>query len=345
MEGAPFNFEDKNDDQDGSRNDRSVLYMLIVLGSVILIMGYIALFIDDPWSVFREKEKVVTLVGDQSKLLNQSKSLNNDQLRDSVVKFIEGFYYDQKKGYFDPPSYFAPITKTFYNFHNLTYEGLKAVYLKRMADMKRLDRSWKASSLEFELTDSGIVANYWTTEKYFRPSVRQQQSAEIRYEIMIDKDGKIFSLKEAEIKNFQSYAVLSDTSHRAAPPGSVVTNRPSSTNPVNKDIKTYDVSVVDVIPQFPGGHAQLTKFLQTNLRYPAIAKEKKLQGNVYVSFFVEKDGTLRNIELRQGLGGGCDEEALRVVRSSPLWVPGMLNGSAVTTYYILPVPFVLISNQ
>jgi len=300
-------------------------------------MAYLTLYSDDPWSAFQKKENIVTLVGDQSKLLEESASLSDEELHNSLVKFIEAFYYDQKKGYFDPPSYFAPITKTFYNFHNLTYESLKDLYWKRMADMKKLERSWIVSTLELERTDSGIVANYWARERYFRPSTRQQQSAEIKYEMMIDKDGKIFSFREAEIKNFQAYTMQGDTAGLPVPDNTL--NKPV-TVPA-KDSKTYDVSAVDVIPQFPGGSTQLARFLQTNLHYPVTAKEKKVQGNVYVSFFVEKEGTLRNIEIKQGLGNGCDEEALRLVKSFPLWTPGLLGGNPVTTYYILPIAFQL----
>jgi TonB family protein len=311
--------------------------MAVSLGILILIMAYLALFTNDPWSVFHKKEQAVSFSGDQSKLLNQSQTMGNEEVRGSLIKFIEAFYYDQKKGYFDPPSYFTPVIKTFYNFHNLTSESLKELYWRRMSDMKGLERLWMPTTLEFERTDSGIVASYWTKERFFRPSIRQQQSAEVKYEMIIDESGKIFSLREVEVKNLQRFAVVGDTTVLAIPLGPEVITKTEA----SKDLRTYDVSLVDVIPQFPGGPTQLAKFFQSNLKYPALAKEKKIQGNVYVSFFVEKDGSLRNIELRQGLGGGCDEEALRLVRSFPSWTPGTIGGNPVTTFYILPVPFQL----
>jgi TonB family protein len=337
MENLPVNFGEENKDEKTLKKFRPVIYMGIILGTLILIMAYLALFTDDPWKIFRTNEKVVTLVGDQSKLLNKSETMDNEQIRASLVQFIEAFYYDQRKGYFDPPSYFAPITKTYYNYHNLTYESLKDLYWRLKANMKGLERTWMPNTLEFVRTDSGIVAKYWTKERYFRPSIRQQQSAEIKYEMIIDENGKIVSLREAEIKNFQTYVVAGDTVMRSLPINPGVNNNP----PPAKDLKTYDVSLVDVVPQFPGGQTQLTRFIQTNLRYPAVAKEKKIQGNVYVSFFVEKDGSLRNMAVRQGLGNGCDEEAIRLVSSFPPWTPGMIGGNPVTTFYILPVPFVL----
>ena len=341
-----FQFDEENVDREvikreTVKKDRSVIYMGVILGSLIMVMAYITLFIDDPSSLFHKDEKktVLTLVGDQSNLLNKTEAMDNTELRDSLVRFIEAFYYDQRKGYFDPPSYFAPITLTFYNYHNLTYEGLKDLYWKRMADMKKLQRSWDVSSLEFARTDSGIVAGYWTRESYFKPSLSQQQSSEIRYEIIIDHNGKIISLKAVEVRNFQAFSISGDTSVHPVPVNAGAVKPPASN--IVKDQKTYDVSLVDIIPQYPGGPALLAKFLQTNLHYPALAKEKKIHGNVYISFFVEKDGTMSNIEVKQGLGSGCDEEALRLVRSLPLWSPGMINGNAVTTYYVLPIPFQL----
>lgn len=335
MGNVPDNFGERESNPEVMRKDRSVLYMTIILGILILVMAYLTLYSDDPWSAFQKKENIVSLSGEQSKVLEENTFLSDDELHNSLVKFIEAFYYDQKKGYFDPPSYFAPITKTFYNYHNLTYESLKDLYWKRLGDMQKLERSWIVSTLDFERTDSGIVASYWARERYFKPSAKQQQSADIKYEMMIDKDGRIFSFKEAEIKNFQVFRIAGDTS--VLPVMANTLNKP--TNLPAKDLKTYDVSAVDVIPQFPGGTTQLARFLQVNLHYPVTAKEKKIQGNVYVSFFVEKEGTLRNIEIKQGLGSGCDEEALRLVKSFPLWTPGTIGGNPVTTYYILPVAF------
>lgn len=326
-------YPDNEEKEETLKKFRPVIYMGIISGVLILVMAYLALFTDDPGSIFHKKEKVVSLVGDQSKLLNKTETMNDEEVRESLVKFIDAFYYDQKKGYFDPPSYFSPIIKTFYNFHNLTYESLRDLYWRRMSDIKALDRFWIPTTLEFARTDSGIVANYWTREKYYRPSMKQQQSADVKYEVIIDENGKIYSLRETETKNFQAFAVVDTAVY--TPQVTVDNNSPAAV----KDTRTYDVSLVDVIPQFPGGPGQMARFLQNNLKYPPAAREKKIQGNVYVSFFVEQDGSLRNIQVRQGLGSGCDEEAVRVVRSFPAWSPGMLNGNPVTTFYILPVPF------
>ncbi|HCX75205.1 MAG TPA: energy transducer TonB, partial [Algoriphagus sp.] len=75
--------------------------------------------------------------------------------------------------------------------------------------------------------------------------------------------------------------------------------------------------------------------------YPEKAQSKEIEGTVIVSFIVEKDGSLSDIELMRGIGGGCDEEALRVVKGSGKWSPGEMNGSIVRTRMRLPIRFKL----
>jgi periplasmic protein TonB len=74
-------------------------------------------------------------------------------------------------------------------------------------------------------------------------------------------------------------------------------------------------------PQFPGGDQALTKFIKDNLRYPEIARENNVQGKVFASFIVEIDGRLTNFKILRGLGYGCDEEAIRLLKTMPKWVP------------------------
>jgi len=103
-------------------------------------------------------------------------------------------------------------------------------------------------------------------------------------------------------------------------------------------------SNVEVLPGFPGGLSAFGKFLAANLRYPAYARENNIQGRVFLSFVVEKDGSLSAIKVARGIGGGCDEEAVRVISISPKWNPGMQNGKAVRVSYTVPVFFQLNSN-
>jgi protein TonB len=98
----------------------------------------------------------------------------------------------------------------------------------------------------------------------------------------------------------------------------------------------------EVMPSYPGGVPELMKFLQKNIRYPSLARENGLEGKVIVKFYVDKDGTVRDpVVLKDGVGGGCADEAIRVIKSMPKWTPGSQRGKSVKVYYTLPVTFKL----
>ncbi len=98
-------------------------------------------------------------------------------------------------------------------------------------------------------------------------------------------------------------------------------------------------SVVSEQPSFPGGMQEMMKFISENRKYPAEAKAKDIHGKVIVAFVVERDGSLSNIEILRPLGSGCDEEAIRLIKSMPKWTPGKQNGKAVRVSFKLPVTF------
>ena len=96
---------------------------------------------------------------------------------------------------------------------------------------------------------------------------------------------------------------------------------------------------VQQMPEFPGGQEAFGKYLSKNLRYPSQAQENNIQGRVTVSFIVETDGSLSNIHVLRGIGAGCDEEAVRVIKKAPAWRPGKQNGKAVRVMYNVPIVF------
>ena len=99
--------------------------------------------------------------------------------------------------------------------------------------------------------------------------------------------------------------------------------------------------VVEVMPVFPGGEKKLMSYLGNNIKYPEKAKKDGVKGRVFITFVVEKDGRIDNVELLRGIGSGCDEEAMRVIKSMPKWSPGMTNGEPVRVQYNLPIKFAL----
>ena len=100
-------------------------------------------------------------------------------------------------------------------------------------------------------------------------------------------------------------------------------------------------TVVEEQPSYPGGEEARLKFLQENIKYPEEAKELGIQGKVFVTFVVEPDGSVSNVKVLRGIGGGCDEEAIRVVKSMPKWVPGKQRGVPVRVQFNLPIKFTL----
>ena len=99
--------------------------------------------------------------------------------------------------------------------------------------------------------------------------------------------------------------------------------------------------IVEEMPSYPGGEQKLMEYVAKNIKYPQIARETGIQGRVYVNFVVEPDGSVSNVSVLRGIGGGCDEEAMRVVKNMPKWKPGKQRGKAVRVQYMLPVNFKL----
>jgi TonB family protein len=102
--------------------------------------------------------------------------------------------------------------------------------------------------------------------------------------------------------------------------------------------------VVEQNPEYPGGDEARLNFFRENMVYPTEAKEKGIQGRVYVSFVVDKDGSITDVTVLRGIGGGCDEEAVRVVKMMPKWKPGEQRGERIRVSYSLPIKFSLDSN-
>jgi TonB family protein len=98
---------------------------------------------------------------------------------------------------------------------------------------------------------------------------------------------------------------------------------------------------VERVPEFPGGLEAFGKFLASNIKYPTSAREQKIQGRVILTFIVERDGTLSNERVVRGITGDLDNEALRVMKLSPQWKPGMQNNRPVRVQYSVPINFAL----
>lgn len=108
------------------------------------------------------------------------------------------------------------------------------------------------------------------------------------------------------------------------------------------DTKTDDIfTVVEKMPEFIGGDDALNKFLGQNLNYPQMAKELGIQGKVWTTFIIDEFGNVTNVEVIRGIGGGCDDEALRVISLMPRWNPGKQGGHNVKVKFNFPINFKL----
>ena len=110
---------------------------------------------------------------------------------------------------------------------------------------------------------------------------------------------------------------------------------------VEAPVEEAVLSFVEVMPSFKGGDAELMKYLGENLSYPSMGKDLNIQGVVYVRFVVERDGTIGDVTVLRGVFGALDEEAVRVIKAMPPWVPGQQNGRKVRVYYTIPIRFEL----
>ena len=123
----------------------------------------------------------------------------------------------------------------------------------------------------------------------------------------------------------------------------VPTDEPITYDPVVTEPEVIDEDIIhvraEIQPSFPGGPDAMMKFLKENLKFPSICAENGIQGRVVVSFVVNKNGSIEQVEVLSGVHERLDAEAVRVVKLMPTWTPGQMQGHAVRTKFILPVTF------
>jgi len=107
----------------------------------------------------------------------------------------------------------------------------------------------------------------------------------------------------------------------------------------NKDKEIY--TIVENMPSFPGGDEARSRFLAENIFYPKLAAQNGIEGTVVVQFVIEKDGSVTNVQIMRGIGGGCDMESERVVKLMPKWIPGTQAGKAVRVKFNMPMEYKL----
>ncbi len=117
---------------------------------------------------------------------------------------------------------------------------------------------------------------------------------------------------------------------------------------ITKDYKVYDMVSIEKLPVFPGGEDALFKYISKNLIYPKAAMASNIEGRVTVQFIVDQDGRVTDVTVKKGIKGdhdACNNEAVRVVKSLPKFIPGMQNGKPVRVFYSLPIIFKLTGDE
>lgn len=143
--------------------------------------------------------------------------------------------------------------------------------------------------------------------------------------------------EEDEKKPFQKELKIRIEEPEKSDTASYGTGGEESGSQINTD--TSFATTIDVYPRYPGGDEARLFYLRRHISYPKEAVEKGIQGVVIVVFVVEADGSVTNVKILQGIGGGCDDEAARVTRQMPRWSPGKRTGRPVRVMVKMPVVF------
>lgn len=153
---------------------------------------------------------------------------------------------------------------------------------------------------------------------------------------VVDSSRDNYSFDQEELSRNQVNRII-DTMDKSGndtpPPPPPVIDLPHNTEPF---------TIVEEMPTYAGGEEARIKFLQDNLVYPAIARETGITGTVYIDFVVDEEGNSTHLQIKKGIGGGCDEEAMRVLKMMH-WNPGRQRGKAVPVKFNVPVKFLLRS--
>ena len=224
--------------------------------------------------------------------------------------------------------------------NNFNYSLIK----KRFKMMSKI-KSSKISNLKISLgvvIALAMVVIFACEQKETLEAIPAQED-QIKVTSTILEDGRI--LLEGAPESLERYSELYAGSNNF----NIVTDDAGNTYLEKQELpkaKSIDAGeeiffIVEDMPEFPGGELALRKFIANNISYPEVAQEKGIQGRVYVTFIVGKEGQVANAKIARGVDPSLDMEALRVVNSLPAWIPGKQRGKPVNVSYTVPINFAL----
>ena len=211
------------------------------------------------------------------------------------------------------------------------------------------------TSLEKQPMFPGGIANFYKylggEIKYPKIAVKRKTEGKVFASFIVEKDGKLTDVQitrglsketDAEAKRVLEKSPKWEPGIASGQPVRVRYNINVNFNLNNKGTnQKANLKSMQKYPEYPGGQNKMYAYLTKNLKYPVKAKKDGIEGKVYLSFNVQKDGTLTDIKVMKGLSAETDDEALRVVKSLPRWNPGLNNGRPVTTRYQMAINFTL----
>ena len=233
----------------------------------------------------------------------------------------------------------------------VAYFGLAAYTSYQEAQKAKLDAERKAAQLRAEEEAAKEAEPEKEVEVQYeeaKPVEQLENSIKFTAPVIKDdnevKEENQINLKEVEEskENVAAFTVTDGTSDgtgKIKEAAEEIAGPAPAPEPKHEAEKPFDI--VEQMPQFPGGQAELMKYISSHIKYPPVAEENGIQGKVIVKFVVGADGSVKNVKIAKGVDPSLDKEAARVIGNMPKWIPGKQNGQAVSVNYTVPVIFKL----
>ncbi|MFZ4548416.1 MAG: energy transducer TonB [Bacteroidales bacterium] len=266
------------------------------------------------------------LAGPHTNLFHERTIVINERIKQRLHKHVTYEMEENKRISFRPFVWIAAAAIAI-----ILIGSYFVVWIQNQYDSQKLatQRTNELAMLEKLSTSDTITI---TVPEYKVVHPMKGEAVTFGHEYGIAEDSEIFNQDElaaTPLANTVSEALLSEQELNVEEKAAI-----------DEETKTV-FAIVEEMPSFPGGDAERNKFLAQNIQYPEQARESGIQGTVYISFIINPSGKIEDAKILRGIGGGCDEEALRVVKLMPPWKPGRQNGKTVRTLFNMPVYFKL----
>ncbi len=207
---------------------------------------------------------------------------------------------------------------------------MEAMELQRLQDLAKKEKK-EQKQIQPKVEPKKVVEEVRATQKFTAPVIKKdelvKEENEVKQMDQLDEKVAVGSENREGTTDRTDIAVRNDVAVATPPPAP------------KQEVENKVFDVVEVMPSFPGGQSALMEYLRDAIKYPVVAQENGVQGRVIISFVVERDGSITDVQVARSVDPSLDKEAMRVVRGMPKWNPGKQNGAAVRVKYNLPVSF------